>query len=124
MRAFSGFQGFDYKVMRMPESLEAPELNPADYHRLAVAYGLSFPADEIGQVIPQSQIKDIKIKAPNYDPDDWEPYTPEKLVHQYPPKWQCAIAGFMASSIDFAIVLFGFRGLTRVFVWVAEGFKE
>jgi len=59
-----------------------------------------------------------------YDPDELEPYTPEETIYQHPPQWQCAIAGFLGSCIVFTIVLFGLRGLTRVSVWVVEGFKE
>jgi len=42
----------------------------------------------------------------------------------YPPNWQCAIAGVVGSSIAFLIVFFGISGITRVFLWIVEGFKE
>jgi hypothetical protein len=51
--------GFDIKNIPKPEGLEAPGLLEKNYHRLAVAYGLSHTADDIGRVIPPRQMKDI-----------------------------------------------------------------
>ena len=47
----------------------------------------------------------------------------------YPPKWKCGIAGLAGSGIAFAFVLFGLRGLNRVFIWriviwITESFKD
>jgi len=36
-----------------------------------------------------------------YYEDEIELYTPQKLVYQYPPKWQCAIAG--CRSLDYIL---------------------
>jgi len=48
-----------------PSNLEADELPTSEFHRLAVAYGLSFPFDE-KTFIPPSQIEDIN---PQNKPD-------------------------------------------------------
>ena len=42
----------------------------------------------------------------------------------YPPNWQCAIAGVMGSIVAFLVVFFSISGITRVFLWIIEGFKE
>jgi hypothetical protein len=44
----------------------APRLNPDEYDRLSVAYGLSFDAFDIGQIIKSNEISDID----NDDDDD------------------------------------------------------
>ena len=46
------------------------------------------------------------------------------VEYYYPPDWQCAIAGVTGSSIAFLIVFFGIGGITRVSLWIVEGFKE
>ena len=46
-------------TMEMPDSLVAPDLPRAAYHRLAVAYGLSYSVDNIGRYIPPSAIGDL-----------------------------------------------------------------
>ena len=50
---------FDFKNIPKPEGLEAPDLLVEHYHRLAVAYGLSHDPDNIGRVVPPSQIENI-----------------------------------------------------------------
>ncbi len=54
----------EFNIMQIPKpnQLDAPELPYSEYDRLAVAYGLSFTADEIGAVIPESKITDIHQK--------------------------------------------------------------
>ncbi len=52
--------GFLDKSLPEPKGFEAPDLPPNSFHRMAVAYGLSFPAEEIGNIIPQSEIPDIE----------------------------------------------------------------
>ena len=47
-----------------------------------------------------------------------------RVEYHYPPDWQCVIAGVAGSSIAFLIVFFGISGLTRVSLWIVEGFKE
>lgn len=56
----SDFRGFEVKDIPKPDQVEAPNLSHGDYDRLAVAYGLSFTADEIGQIIPESKLGDIQ----------------------------------------------------------------
>ena len=53
------FPGFILKEIPKPDQLYAPELPPHDYDRLAVAYGLSFSVNEIGEIIPESEVADI-----------------------------------------------------------------
>lgn len=62
----SDFSEFNLKTIPQPDQLEAPDLPPNEYDRLAVAYGLSFTTDEIGKVIPERDIIDIqKTKRDN-----------------------------------------------------------
>ncbi len=58
-KRWSYFKGFTIKEIPKPEQLDAPDLPPNEYDRLAVAYGLSFTSDEIGEVIPKSKINNI-----------------------------------------------------------------
>ncbi|MEZ4701084.1 MAG: hypothetical protein R2834_12180 [Rhodothermales bacterium] len=46
-RAFAGVGAFRLFTLAPPADLDAPRLAPAYYHRLSVAYGLSYPAEEI-----------------------------------------------------------------------------
>jgi len=54
------FKDFTIKEIPKPDQLEAPELSPQEYDRLAIAYGLSFTSFEIGEVIPESKVSDIQ----------------------------------------------------------------
>jgi hypothetical protein len=56
---WNNFKGFTIKEIPKPDQLEAPVLSPNDYDRLAIAYGLSFTSDEIGEVIPKDKINNI-----------------------------------------------------------------
>lgn len=53
------WEGFRLKQIPIPEKLEAYGLRSNEYHRLAVAYGLSFQYDNIGIIVPPSEIDDI-----------------------------------------------------------------
>lgn len=44
-----------------PENLDAPELLSDQYHRLAVAYGLSFSYLDIGRIMPPAELEDIPL---------------------------------------------------------------
>jgi hypothetical protein len=44
--------------IKIPETIHAPEALK-DFGRLSVAWGLSYPPTEIGEIIPSSEIKDI-----------------------------------------------------------------
>lgn len=50
---------FNIMAIPKPDEIEAPELAKKDYHRIAVAYGLSFSIDDIGKVVPPDAIPDI-----------------------------------------------------------------
>ena len=52
--------GFSSKSLSEPRNFEAPDLPPNSFHRMAVAYGLSFPPEEIGKIIPKSEIPNIE----------------------------------------------------------------
>ena len=54
-----GCQSFKILDLPLPEGFHAKGLSPQDYHRLAVAYGLSFTFDDIGKIIPPSDTEDI-----------------------------------------------------------------
>ena len=44
--------------IKIPETIHAPEALK-DFGRLSVAWGLSYPPTEIGEIIPSSEIKDL-----------------------------------------------------------------
>ncbi len=46
-----------------PDNLEVPGLALPDYHRISVAYGLSF--DNLGKVLTPNDIKELHIKSDN-----------------------------------------------------------
>ncbi len=56
-----GWPGFRILRLDAPRGgrLVAPELDPEQYHRLAVAWGLSIPRDDIGTVIRPPDIPDV-----------------------------------------------------------------
>jgi len=47
-----------------------------------------------------------------------------EIRYHYPPNWQCATTGVVGSIVAFLIVFFGISGITRVSLWIVEGFKE
>ncbi len=54
-----------------PDDLEAPEINDSHWHRLAVAYGLSFDPDNIHRIRPPEDIKPVGpgfLKPPDIPP--------------------------------------------------------
>jgi hypothetical protein len=50
---------FRIKSLPKPDNLLADGLRSEGFHRLAVAYGLSFFYDDIGKTVPPSNIDDI-----------------------------------------------------------------
>jgi len=58
--ARSGAFGFKLDIMRIqkPEDLDAAGLSDANYDRLSVAYGLSYDAFDIWDIIPEDQVPD------------------------------------------------------------------
>ena len=58
--AVTKFGGFEIKNLPKPTNIEADDLPVADYHRIAVAYGLSFSGFDIGKIIPPRDIKDLE----------------------------------------------------------------
>ena len=55
-----GVQGFNFVPLPKPENIETEDIPPADYHRVAVSYGLSFSEFDIGKIIPQKELDDIE----------------------------------------------------------------
>jgi len=53
------WKGFRPLELPKPNELKADGLDPRQYHRLAVAYGLSFLFEEIGHIIPPSDLEDL-----------------------------------------------------------------
>lgn len=53
------FPGFDRKQFPKPLNLETADIPPRDYHRMSVAYGLSFPCIDIGGIIPPGAVDDL-----------------------------------------------------------------
>jgi hypothetical protein len=65
--------------------------------------GKNYNSDEWEPIKPKQTVQGVI----QYDPNIWEPDTPQKIEYQYPPKWQCVIAGLFGSGVVFAIVIFG-----------------
>lgn len=55
--------------LQPPEGLRAKGLDHTNYHRIAVAYGLSFPYEDIGTIIPPSEVEDIEQQVRTRDTD-------------------------------------------------------
>jgi hypothetical protein len=49
------------KKLPKPKRLEAPSITDDDYHRLMVAYGLSFNASDLGDIIKDSEVEDDRL---------------------------------------------------------------
>ena len=56
------WQGFKRVNLPTPDGLFARSLRESEYHRLSVAYGLSYPIDDIGKIIPPSHVSDAKLE--------------------------------------------------------------
>lgn len=54
------FNAFEHLDLDKPHDLDAPGLVPQEYHRMQIAYGLSYDPLTIGEIIPKSQIADIE----------------------------------------------------------------
>lgn len=54
------WRGFKASTIPKPENLKAEGLRSRDYHRLSVAYGLSFRYDDIGMIVPSSEVDDVE----------------------------------------------------------------
>lgn len=55
--------GIETLQLPKPESLDVPGLVQQEYHRISVAYGLSF--ENLGDVVTPNQIKELHIKTDN-----------------------------------------------------------
>ena len=62
-------RGHHFQKLPMPERLEAEGLPQGEFHRLAVAWGLSFRGDDIGGVLPPHDTPDTELILPRRDPD-------------------------------------------------------
>ncbi len=51
--------GLIVEELPAPDNLDIGGLKEAEYHRIAVAYGLSFPHYDVGKIIPPSEIEDV-----------------------------------------------------------------
>jgi len=69
-KAWKDFRGFAIRDIPKPDKLEASDLSHEEYDRLAVAYGLSFTSDEIGEVIPESKVSNITTQSPVLNVED------------------------------------------------------
>jgi hypothetical protein len=56
------WSGFQRKEIPKPDALQAESLRAGEFHRLSVAYGLSYPVDDIGRIVPAREIEDIPIQ--------------------------------------------------------------
>ena len=55
------FPGFEIKELPKPDSLEAVDIPPKEYHRIAVSYGLSFSEIDIGRILRPKDNEDISL---------------------------------------------------------------
>lgn len=55
----TAFSGFEPKQLPRPVNLETTDIPPKEYHRMSVAYGLSFPCIDIGEINPPGPISDL-----------------------------------------------------------------
>ena len=73
-KSLKDFKGFTIKEIPKSDDLDAQDMSPQDYDRLAVAYGLSFTSDEIGSILAKNKISDIhkgeKVKQIEVSPVD------------------------------------------------------
>jgi len=44
----------------LPESFASGAIGESDFHRVSVAHGLSYAADNLGQIERESEVKDIR----------------------------------------------------------------
>lgn len=73
LKWFSEFSmATEFKLLDIPKpgDLEAPSLDKQDYHRVAVAYGLSFTFDDVKKVVPPRDIDDYELKVPSSNHKD------------------------------------------------------
>jgi hypothetical protein len=54
---------FDIRELPSLEDITAPDLNSANEHRFSVAYGLSYPGDDIGEIKPPHEIPDLDLDS-------------------------------------------------------------
>lgn len=54
----AGWRRLEILELPKPRELEAKGLPASEYHRISVAYGLSFPAADVGRVRPETEIPD------------------------------------------------------------------
>lgn len=59
--------GFQVRPLPMPEGLDATGLPAEEFHRLAVAWGLSFKILNIGKITPPSDLPDVKLEVRHAD---------------------------------------------------------
>ena len=64
LKSTTSFSGFNFKQIPKPGDLEAHAISIDSYHRLAVAYGLSFRKLDIGRIVPKSVISDMPPPPP------------------------------------------------------------
>jgi len=48
----------------------------------------------------------------------------DSTIIEYPPNWQCTIAGIVGSVFVFLLVFFGLRGLMHLGFWIVDGFRN
>jgi hypothetical protein len=60
----------------IPEDALASKVGASQFHRISVAYGLTFDAESIGRIVRPHEIKNLGKMAPSYpklDRDDLYP---------------------------------------------------
>lgn len=55
-------EGIKAKALPLPSELDSPDLE-GSFDRVAVAYGLSYGADDIGEIVPPSKIDDVPERS-------------------------------------------------------------
>jgi hypothetical protein len=69
------------------------------------------PADRFIGIFEDKTLESIRAKEPS-----------EK--YSYPPMWQRLAGGTIGAVVGLLLVLFTLRGMTRLAVWIIDGFRE
>lgn len=79
------------------------------YRRIITNEKLKVVLEEYTEVMPIDSKHTYRYPTPKY---------------KHPPMWQSLAGGVVIAVSSYFVVLFGLRGITRIFVWMADGFKD
>lgn len=64
LRTYTGNDGIDWRQLNAPRDFNLPR-KAGDFGRFAVAWGLTYPPSEIGEIMPMSEIEDMPSRRPS-----------------------------------------------------------